>query len=191
MFPVVCMDKSPKQLIGEAKTPIKAVPGSVEKYDYEYRRNGVCNIFMAIEPLAGKRYVKVTRTKTKRDWAEYLSGIADLYKDAERITLVMDNLNTHKPEVFVRDLSTGRGQKAMGQVRVRVHAQARRLAQHGRDRTERALGPMPWEENRQHGGSAKGGAGVATIQEQQERKGGLAVHIGGCKNKTKTSLSNI
>ena len=96
-FPVVCMDESPKQLIGETKTPIKAGPGSVERHDYEYKRNGVCNIFMASGPLAGSRYVKVTKTKTKRDWAEYLSGIAGLYKDADRITLVMDNLNTHKP----------------------------------------------------------------------------------------------
>jgi len=96
-FPVVCMDESPKQLIGENKLPIKAKPGCWEKYDYEYRRNGVCNIFMANEPLQGKRYVKVTKTKTKKDWAEYLSELAEMYKDAVKITLVMDNLGTHKP----------------------------------------------------------------------------------------------
>ena len=96
-FPVVCMDESPKQLIGKTKDPIKAKPGSEEKYDYEYCRNGVCNIFMANEPLRGKRYVKVTSTKTKKDWAEYLSELAELYKDAVKITLVMDNLGTHKP----------------------------------------------------------------------------------------------
>jgi transposase len=96
-YPVVCMDESPKQLIKETKMPIKAKPGSEEKYDYEYERCGVCNIFMASEPLAGKRYVKVTLSKTKKDWAEYLHEIAENYKDAERITLVMDNLGTHKP----------------------------------------------------------------------------------------------
>lgn len=96
-YPVVCMDESPKQLIKETKIPIKAKPGSEEKYDYEYERCGVCNIFMASEPLAGKRYVKVTLSKTKKDWAEYLNEIAKNYKDAERITLVMDNLGTHKP----------------------------------------------------------------------------------------------
>jgi hypothetical protein len=96
-FPVVCMDESPKQLIGETKMPIKARPGREEKYDYEYVRKGVCNIFMANEPLKGKRYAKVTETKTKKDWAEYLSEIADLYKEATKITLVMDNLGTHKP----------------------------------------------------------------------------------------------
>lgn len=96
-YPVVCMDESPKQLIKETKMPIKAKPGSEEKYDYEYERCGVCNIFMASEPLAGKRYVKVTLSKTKKDWAEYLNEITENYKDAERITLVMDNLGTHKP----------------------------------------------------------------------------------------------
>ncbi len=96
-FPVVCMDESPKQLIGESKQPTKAKPDSEEKYDYEYQRNGVCNIFMANEPLKGKRYVKVTKTKTKKDWAEYLSELADVYARVEKITLVMDNLGTHKP----------------------------------------------------------------------------------------------
>jgi hypothetical protein len=95
--PVVCMDESPKQLIGETKTPIAAKPGSEEKYDYEYVRNGVCNIFMSSEPLAGKRFVKVTERKTKRDWAAFLEEIANQYTDAEKITLVMDNLETHKP----------------------------------------------------------------------------------------------
>ncbi len=96
-FPVVCMDESPKQLIGEIKTPISAKPGSCAKYDYEYKRNGVCNIFMACEPLAGKRLVKITQKKTKIDWAYFLAEIAEYYSDAEKITLVMDNLNTHTP----------------------------------------------------------------------------------------------
>ncbi|SHE34757.1 DDE superfamily endonuclease [Mariniphaga anaerophila] len=95
--PVVCMDESPKQLIVETKTPIEMKPGSEGKHDYEYIRKGLCNIFMSNEPLNGKRYVKVTETKTKEDWAEFLSEIAVRYKDADKITLVMDNHNTHKP----------------------------------------------------------------------------------------------
>jgi len=96
-FPVVCMDESPKQLIGETKIPIAASPGQVAKYDYEYKRNGSCNVFMACEPLAGKRLVKITERKTKIDWAYFLENIAGLYPAAEKITLVMDNLNTHTP----------------------------------------------------------------------------------------------
>jgi hypothetical protein len=96
-YPVVCMDESPKQLIEETKTPIPAVPGKPAKHDYEYKRNGVCNIFMACEPLAGKRVVKITERKTKKDWAQFVYEISELYLDATKITLVMDNLATHSP----------------------------------------------------------------------------------------------
>jgi len=96
-YPVVCMDESPKQLIAEIKVPIPASPGREAKHDYEYRRCGVCNIFLACEPLAGKRMVKITERKTKQDWACFLEQIADQYEGAEKITLVMDNLNTHAP----------------------------------------------------------------------------------------------
>ena len=95
--PLVCMDESPKQLIAETKTPIPASPGQPAKSDYEYKRCGVCNIFMMCEPLAGKRMVKITERKTKKDWAKFLEEIADQYKEAEKITLVMDNLNTRTP----------------------------------------------------------------------------------------------
>jgi len=96
-YPVVCMDESPKQLIAERKVPISASPGQPARYDYEYKRCGVCNIFLACEPLAGKRMVKVSERKTKQDWACFLEDIAKHYEEAERITLVMDNLNTHAP----------------------------------------------------------------------------------------------
>lgn len=95
-FPVVCMDETPKQLIGETRTPISVAPGRAERHDYEYARCGVCNIFMANEPLAGRRLVKVTERKTKRDWAQFIKEVAHHYESAEKITLVMDNLNTHK-----------------------------------------------------------------------------------------------
>ena len=99
-FPVVCMDESPKQLIGETKTPIPATQGQLAKYDYEYKRCGVCNIFMACEPLSGKRMVKITERKTKKDWSYFLEEISAQYENAEIITLVMDNLNTHTPGSF-------------------------------------------------------------------------------------------
>jgi hypothetical protein len=97
LYPVVCMDESPKQLIGETKVPIPASPGKAAKHDYEYKRCGVCNVFISCEPLAGKRTVKVTERKTKRDWAYFIEEIAGQYESAEKITLVMDNLNTHNP----------------------------------------------------------------------------------------------
>lgn len=96
-FPVVCMDESPKQLIKETRLPIAASAGSIAKYDYEYERCGVCNIFLANEPLSGKRFIEVTTKKTKTDWARFVETIANHYSKAKRITLVMDNYGTHKP----------------------------------------------------------------------------------------------
>lgn len=96
-MPVVCMDETPRQLIRETRTPIPGRPGRTERHDYEYERCGVCNVFMACEPLAGKRMTKTTVHKTKADWAQFIKEIAECYATAERITLVMDNLNTHCP----------------------------------------------------------------------------------------------
>lgn len=95
--PVICMDETPRQLIGQVRKPIPTQPGQPEREDYEYERLGVCNVFMACEPLAGQRMTKVTERKTKKDWAHFLNEIAQRYPKAERITLVMDNLNTHTP----------------------------------------------------------------------------------------------
>jgi len=90
------MDESPKQLIGETRVPIPMSKGHDRKCDYEYERLGVCNIFLANEPLAGFRKVKITPKKCKVDWAEFIKEIADdHYLEAEVITLVMDNLRTH------------------------------------------------------------------------------------------------
>lgn len=97
LHPVIRMDESPKQLISEIKSPTGVAPGQPARHDYEYKRCGVCNIFLACEPLAGKRFVKITERKTKQDWALFLEEISNQYQEAEKITLVMDNLNTHTP----------------------------------------------------------------------------------------------
>lgn len=95
-YPVVCMDESPKQLIGETRLPIAMKSGKEKKVDFEYERKGVCNIFMANEPLKGTRHVEIKERKTKKDWAYFIRNLADInYKEARKITLVMDNLNTH------------------------------------------------------------------------------------------------
>ena len=100
-FPVVCMDESPKQLIKQTRIPLARKPGQDTKEDYEYSRQGVVNIFMANEPLKGKRYVRIKSRKTKKDWAYFVRYIADrLYSKAEKIILIMDNLNTHKPSAL-------------------------------------------------------------------------------------------
>ncbi len=99
-YPVVCMDESPKQLIEEiASTPMK--PGQDARVDYEYIRHGMVNIFMANEPLKGKRLVEITEYKTKKDWAKFMKRIADeMYPNAKKIRLVMDNFKTHDASAF-------------------------------------------------------------------------------------------
>ena len=94
---MVCLDERPVQLIGELRFPIPAKPGRKARYDYEYKRNGVANIFMIFEPLKGTRQLQVTQRRTKKDWAKCVKWMVDeLYSDSEKIVLVMDNLNTHK-----------------------------------------------------------------------------------------------
>lgn len=96
--PVVCMDEQPTQLVKETRIPLPAKPGSPEKYDYEYERNGTANNFLFTEPLGDWRKVKVREQKTKRDWAEEIRTLVDTdFPKAQKIVLVIDNLNTHTP----------------------------------------------------------------------------------------------
>lgn len=95
-LPVVCMDESSIQLIGELHTPIPAAPGYPALIDDEYVRNGVASIFIEVEPLGGKRHVSITERRTRVDWAHFVRGmLEDRYPDAGKVVLVMDNLNTH------------------------------------------------------------------------------------------------
>ena len=95
--PVVCFDEKSKQLVGEVAAPIPAAPGKPERRDYEYVRNGTANLFLFVEPLRGWRHVNVTARRTKIDFARQMKELADVhFPGAETITLVMDNLNTHR-----------------------------------------------------------------------------------------------
>lgn len=95
--PVVCFDEKSKQLIGEIAKPIPAACGRIEAHDYEYVRNGTANLFMFVEPLRGWRHVDVTSRRTKLDFARQMKELVDVhYPQAAKITLVMDNLNTHR-----------------------------------------------------------------------------------------------
>ena len=105
-FPQVCLDEKSKQLVGEVREPLAASPGRPARHDYEYERNGTANLFIVCEPLAGWRHVEVTERRTKLDWAHCVQDLVDVhYPEAEKIVLVMDNLNTHTPaalyEAFV------------------------------------------------------------------------------------------
>jgi hypothetical protein len=99
--PQVCMDETNKQLLAEVREPIPAQPGQAQRVDYEYQREGVADLFMFFEPLVGKRFVQVTDQRTRIDWAHAMKYLVDeVYPDAEKIVIVMDNLNTHSPVSF-------------------------------------------------------------------------------------------
>jgi len=100
-FPLICMDETTKQLTKEKRKTRRTRPGIPERFDYEYERNGVCNVFMFFEPFNGKRYVQVTRRRTKADWATHMKNLLDTqYANAEKVILVLDNLNTHHGASF-------------------------------------------------------------------------------------------
>jgi hypothetical protein len=95
-YPVVCMDESSIQLIGEVSDPIPAAPGHPELIDDEYVRKGVASIFTEVEPLGGKRHVKITERRTRIDWALFVKEMLEVrYQATKKVLLVMDNLNTH------------------------------------------------------------------------------------------------
>ncbi len=96
--PLVCVDETSKQLVAQTRTPVSMKPGQPARYDYEYRRNGTANLFMAFAPLEGQRHVKVTDRRTSIDYAHFLRDLSDVhFCEAQQIVLVQDNLNTHTP----------------------------------------------------------------------------------------------
>ena len=99
-FPVVCMDETSLQLLADARPAIPMRPDRPAREDYEYVRGGVANLFLAVEPLRGWRTVTLTDRRTRRDWAGFMRDLAAHYADAERIVVVLDNLNTHGPASF-------------------------------------------------------------------------------------------
>ena len=119
--PVVCFDEQSKQLVGEITTPIPAAPGQPERCDYEYVRNGTANLFMLNEPLTGQRYVTVTPRRTKLDFASQIKMLVDeLYPQVPTITLVMDNLNTHRMSSLYEAFEPEEARRIMQKIEV-VH----------------------------------------------------------------------
>ncbi len=112
--PVVCFDESPSQLIGEERLPIPAAPGQLERYDFEYRRNGTVNLFVFLDAHRPWRKVKVTDRRTARDFAEYMRDLTDLhFPEAERIRVVLDNLSTHSAAALYQVLPPAEARRVL------------------------------------------------------------------------------
>jgi hypothetical protein len=111
--PVVCLDEQPYQLLDDAHPPTAAAPGRIAKQDHEYRRCGTCNVFVAVEPAAGRRAVWVRRRRTKPDFARVVCALMRRYPRAKQIHLVVDNLNTHTPQALIEALGTARAARVL------------------------------------------------------------------------------
>jgi DDE superfamily endonuclease len=115
--PLVCIDEVPKQLVSEVRVPLPARPGAPARHDYEYRREGVANLFMISEPLLGWRHVMVTERRTAKDFAEVLRWVVeDLHPDARRVVLVTDNLNVHDPGSLYEAFAPDRARRIAGKL---------------------------------------------------------------------------
>lgn len=100
-FPVICFDEVPYQMVSETRMPLPMQSGMPQRYDFEYKREGTCNLFMFLQPLVGWRHVKVTNHRTKQDFACCMHDLAEThFPEAEKIRVVLDNLNTHTPAAF-------------------------------------------------------------------------------------------
>ena len=118
-FPVVCLDETSKQLMGEVRSPLPREPGKPERFDAHYRRNGVCNLFLCCEPLRGWRHVQVTARRTKIDFAALIRELVEVhYPDAEKIVLVLDNLNTHTPGALYDAFEPAEAQRLAGRLEI-------------------------------------------------------------------------
>lgn len=117
--PVVCLDETNKQLVGETKQPQPAEPGQPERYDYEYKRNGVSNLFMLAEPLQGWRHVEVTEHRTYEDYAHVVRDLVDVhYPEAAKVVLVQDNLNTHTSGALYETFAPAEAQRILGRLEI-------------------------------------------------------------------------
>lgn len=110
--PLLCMDEMPKQLLSETRDPLPVTPGKPARQDYEYKRGGVADVFMVFEPLVGKRYIEITDQRRREEWAQVMRKVSDeLYPQAEKIVVVMDNLNTHTPAAFYQVFEPGEARR--------------------------------------------------------------------------------
>jgi len=150
--PVVCMDETSKQLVAETRTPQPSVPGKARRYDYEYERNGAANVFMFTEVLANWRRAEGTERRTAIDWAHQMRDVVDTrYADAEVVTFVMDNLNTHTPASFYKAFKPAEARRLAEKIEIVYtpkHGSWRRRCRDRTGHTESAMHIGPHRQRR-------------------------------------------
>ena len=166
--PVVCLDETFQQLIGEVREPLPATPGEVERYDSVYLRNGVASIFVAFEPLVGWRHVAVTDSRRRGDWAHFVEELLEgPYREAPTLVLVMDQLNTHSPASFYEAFAPDKAKRLADRLKIHytpkhgswlnmaeieLSVLARDLPERIGDRTALEQHVCAWEQHRNRAG---------------------------------------
>jgi hypothetical protein len=142
--PKLCFDETNRQLLADTRTPLPARAGKPRRFDYEYKREGTRNLFLFCEWEAGWRHVEVTNQRTKLDFAQQMKWLVDeRYPKAEVIRVVLDNLNTHGPGSLYEAFEPAASQASCREAEVSLHAQARELVEHGRNRVECFAAAVP------------------------------------------------
>ncbi len=178
-FPQICLDEASKQLLAETRDPLPMKPGKPEHPDSEYEREGVCNLFLASEPLTGKRLLQVTERRTKVDWARFVRELIEVhYPEAEKIVLVLDNLNTHTPSSFSEVFEPAEAWRLSQKLEVHSTRHPWKLVKYGRNRVECAGAPVPEPAFAHHSGCAPAGGRLATRSQSGSSHHQLAFYCG-------------
>ena len=187
--PVVCMDETNKQLVGEVREPLPVEPGQPERIEHEYVRNGVAQVFLEVEPLTGRSHVEATERRTRQDWARWIEGMLERrYPEAERVVLVMDNLNTHGIESLYATFEPRHARELARRLEIHYTPKHGKLAQHCGNRTERAVRAMPRPPDSKLGSDATGDRGLGRRSESTANRDRLAIQDGGCPDQAEKPL---
>jgi DDE superfamily endonuclease len=188
-YPQVCMDEVSKQLLRDTRKSLPIEPGKPERRDYEYERAGVVNLFLFCEPLEGQRWVDVTERRTKADWAEQIKELVDeRYPEAERIVLVMDNLNTHTPGSLYEAFEPKEAKRIAEKLEIHYtpkHGSWLNIAEIELQRAQPAVSGSTSTGFRDSAGGSASLAGATRRRGQPDR---LALQHGGCAHQTQETL---
>ncbi|WP_118828422.1 transposase [Salinibacter ruber] len=187
--PVVCMDEMPRQLIREVRKPLPMETGKPERHDYHYKRNGVVNLFMFFEPLAGWRTVMTRERRTKIDWAHCMRQLLEKhYPDTEKVILVMDNLCAYGLSSFYEAFPPEEACRLAQRLEIHYTLWARQLAEHGGDRKQRDGPPVPFQADSRETVHGRRNVGLVRAAQQSGNGGRLAVSNRRCTHQTAETL---
>jgi DDE superfamily endonuclease len=188
-IPVIFIDEASKQLIGKVATPLPTRPGQPKCVDYEYERLGVCSEFIFCEPLAGWRHVKVTDRRTKKDWAQCIRELVDVYyPDAQKVRLVLDNLNTHTGASLYEAFAPEEARRILERLEFHYTPKSCKLVEHGGDRDRDHESPVPGPTHRRGRLDAARDPTLGGSAKRQTSQDPLDVHHFRCPGETQEAL---